>query len=196
MNVTTENLMLQVKGTLLALSDEMLMDTVLGWIERTDEMHQHLGYSDEVRFIFGYQLQSGETEEIYCSFDTLDRSESEAAPALWIAPSVETLRSLLSHFSLMDFREFVIPLADDAIAAVDPHKDPGWPSTGLDNGQPFLRCLTAYLQQKAEQEPENQHYIFPRKVARARNSISTSYKDLPCFALWLEMMDILGPRDD
>jgi hypothetical protein len=196
MNGTTENLTLQVKETLLALSDEMLLDTVLGWIEQTDEMHQHLGYSDELRAIFGYQLQSGETEEIYCSFDALDRSESEAALALWIAPSIEALRNLLSDFSLQDFREFVSPLADDAISAVNPQKDPGWPSTGLENGQPFMRCLATYLQQKADQEPENQRYIFPRRIARARDSVSTSYKDSPCFELWLEMMDILGPWDD
>ena len=196
MNGTTENLTLQVKETLLALSDEILLDTVLGWIERTDEMHQHLGYSDELRAIFGYQLQSGETEEIYCSFDALDRSESEAALALWIAPSIEALRNLLSSFSLQDFRELVIPLADDAISAVNPQKDPGWPSTGLESGQPFMRCLTTYLQQKADQEPENQRHIFPRRLARARDSVSTSYKDSPCFELWLEMMDILGPYDD
>ena len=196
MNGTTENLTLQVKETLLALSDEMLLDTVLGWIERTDEMHQHLGYSDELRSIFGYQLQSGDTEEIYCSFDALDRSESEAALALWIAPSIEALRNLLSSFSPQDFREFVIPLADDAISAVNPQKDPGWPSTGLEKGQPFMRCLTTYLQQKADQEPENQRYIFPRRLARARDSVSTSYKDSPCFELWLEMMDILGSYDD
>ncbi|MBV9713718.1 MAG: hypothetical protein JO011_22700 [Ktedonobacteraceae bacterium] len=196
MNVTTENLTLQVKETLLALPDILLMDTVLGWIECTDEMHQHLGYSDELRGIFGYQLQSGETEEIYCSFDALNRSESEAALALWVPPTIEDLRDLLTDFSLQNFQEYVIPLADDAISAVDPQKDPLWPSTALDDGQPFMRCLTAYLEQKANQEPEYVHLILPRKVARARNSVSTSYKNSPCSDLSLEMTDILELYDD
>ena len=198
MNVITENLTLQVKETLLALSDALLTDTILGWIERTNEMHQHLNYADELRSIFGYQLQSGETEEIYCSFDALDRSESEAALALWVPPTVEDLRDLLTNFSLKDFQNFVIPLADDALAAVDPQKDPFWPSTGLEDGQPFMRCLTTYLEQKANQEPEYGHLILPLRLARARNSISTSYKDSPCFDLWLEMLDLglLEPCDD
>lgn len=196
MNRTTESLTAQVKKTLLALPDVLLMDTVLGWIERADEMHQHMGCSDEFRSIFGYQLQSGETEEIYSTFTTLDRSESEAAPALWLPPTAEALRDLLSDFSLSDFHDLVIPLADDAISAVDPQKDPCWPSTGLEDGQPFMCCLITYLQQKADQEPENLHLILPLRIARARNSVSTSYKDSPCFALWLEMMDVVELCDE
>ncbi len=196
MNVITENLTLQVKETLLALSDVLLLDTVLGWIEHSEEMHQHLNYANELRSIFGYQLQSGETEEIYCSFDALDRSESEAALALWVPPTVEDLRDLLTNFSLQDFQDYIIPLADDALAAVDPQKDPFWPSTGLEEGQPFMRCLTTYLEQKANQDPEYRYLILPRRIARARNSVSTSYKDSPCFDLWLEMMDLLAPGDD
>ena len=189
MNRTTELLTLQVKKTLLALPDVLLMDTLLGWIERADEMHQHMGCSDELRGIFGYQLQSGETEEIYSTFTALDRSESEGALALWLPPQAEVLRDLLSDLSLSDFYDLVLPLADDAISAVDPQKDPQWPSTALEDGQPFMRCLITYLQQKAHQEPEYLHLILPLRVARERNSVSTSYKDSPCFALWLEMMD-------
>ena len=196
MNVTTENLILQVKETLLALSDVLLMDTILGWIERTDEMHQYLGYSEELRSIFGYRLQSGETEEIYCSFDALDRSESESALALWAAPTVEDLRGLLSAFSAQNFQEFVLPLADDALAAVDPRGDPLWPSTGLEDGQPFMRCLIQHLKQKGKQEPEYTHLITPFKVARERNSVSTPYKDLTNFDLWREMIEILEPDGD
>jgi hypothetical protein len=196
MNVTTETLTLQVKETLLALSDVLLTDTILGWIEHSDEMHRHLGYADELRSILGYQIQSGETEEIYCSFDALDRSESEAALALWIPPTGEDLRDLLTGFSPQDFQDYIIPLADDALAAVDPQKDPFWPSTGLEDGQPFMRCLSTYLEQKAHQNPEYAHLILPRRIARARNSVSTSYKDSPCFDLWLEMMDLLGSGDD
>jgi hypothetical protein len=196
MNVITENLTLQVKETLLALPDSMLLDTILGWIEHTDEMHQHLGYSDELRGIFGYQLQSGETEEIYCSFDALDRSESESALALWVPPTIDDLRNLLTDLSPRDFQAYVIPLADDALAAVDPQKDPFWPSTGLEDGQPFMRCLATYLEQKSHQEPEYEHLILPRKIARERNSVSTSYKDSPCFDLWLEMMDLLESNND
>ena len=159
-------------------------------------MHQHIGCSDEFRGIFGYQLQSGETEEIYGSFTALDRSESEAAPALWIPPTIEALRDLLADFSLLNFHDFVIPLADDALSAVDPQNDPDWPSTGLQEGQPFMRCLIPYLQQKADQEPENSHLILPLRIARTRNSVSTSYKDSPCFALWLEMMDIVELCDE
>ena len=77
MNRTTEWLTFQVKKTLLALPDVLLMDTVLGWIECADEMHQHMGCSDDFRSVFGYQLQSSETEEIYDSFTALNRSESE-----------------------------------------------------------------------------------------------------------------------
>lgn len=171
MNVTTANLALQVKETLLALSDSLLVDTILGWIELTDEMHQYLGYSNELRSIFGYQLQSGETEEVYCSFEALDRSESEAAPALWVPPTMKDLRELLTNFSLENFQEFVLPLADDALAAIDPRKDPLWPSTGLEDGQPFMRCLIHYLQRKRGQEPQYTHLLSPRKVARERNSV-------------------------
>ncbi len=196
MNRTTESLTLQVKKALLALPDALLMDTILGWIECADEMHQHMGCSDDFRNVFGYQLQSGETEEIYGSFTALDRSESEAVPALWIPPTAETVRNLLSRFSLPDFYDLVIPLADDAISAADPYKDPFWPSTGLEDGQPFMRCLIPYLQQKADQKPENSHLILPLRVARARDNISTSYKDSPCLTLWLEMMDTVELRDE
>jgi hypothetical protein len=166
MNGTTETLAQQVKETLLALSDGLLVDTILGWIERTDEMHRYLGYSDELRRIFGYRLQSGETEEIYSSLDALDRAESEAALALWVLPTAASLRDLLGDFSLQELQAFVLPLADDALAAVDPRGDPLWPSTGLENGQPFMRCLIQYLRQKGE--PEYTHLMMPLKVARAR----------------------------
>jgi hypothetical protein len=111
-------------------------------------------------------------------------------------PTGEDLRNLLTDFSVQEFQEFVLPLADDALAAVDPRGDPLWPSTGLEDGQPFMRCLIQYLRQKGEQEPEYMHLITPLRVARERNSVSTPYKDLTNFDLWKEMIEILEPDGD
>ena len=87
-------------------------------------------------------------------------------------------------------------MADDAISAVDPYKDPGWPSTGLEDGQPFMRCLIPYLQQKAGQKPENLPLILPLRVARARDNVSILWKDSPYITLWLEMMDTVELHDE
>lgn len=62
----TKTLTEQVRKTLLALPDTVLMKTLTEWLDGADEHIQYLDWTDEYRYVLGYRVQSGRDGNNLC----------------------------------------------------------------------------------------------------------------------------------
>jgi len=177
----TKNLTGQVRETLLALPDTLLMETLGEWLDAVDE--QLLDWGDECRSALGYRIQSDETHKIYASFEELEQAEPEGAGGSWVVPDAQTLRTILANLSLEQFYHSVIALAGEALALQASEEAWGFPPSVASDGYDFMRCLTVHLRYQALRRPEQGHISFPQQATGRRKPMNPSSAGLPGWRL-------------
>ncbi len=165
----TKNLTQQVQEALLTLPDDILMKTIVQWLDDADEHVQYLDWTDEYRYQVGYRIQSDDTEKIYASFDELNEAEPDDPCASWIVPEVGEVRNILSNLSVEQFYHIVIPLAGDALSHKAFEEQWGYPPSSISDGYDFMRSLAVHLRYKGLQKSEKGHLLLSQgRVGRRR----------------------------
>ena len=109
--------------------------------------------------------------------------ESERACASWIAPDVQTLRTILGNLSLEQFYHTVIALAGEALALQASEEAWGFPPSVGSSGYDFMCCLTVHLRYKALRRPEQGHISFLQQATGRREPMNPSRAGLPGWRL-------------
>ena len=111
----------------------------------------------------------------------------------------ESLRNILSSFSIEEFYHVVIPLAGYALRDKAYEEKWGYAPSSFSDGYDFMRCLATHLHHKAYRRPENGHITFLPDAARRRKSISAPGAATPVFATRAKTVfddDTLSPREN
>jgi hypothetical protein len=127
----------------------------------------------------GYRVASDTTEVIYASFEELEAAEPDFMSITWVVPDAETLRSIISSFSIEEFYHTVIPLAGYALQDSAYEQKWGHAPSSISDGYDFMRALATHLHEKTYRKPERGQIIFLPDVARRRKSAGTA---TPVFA--------------
>jgi hypothetical protein len=198
MKTTTKQLTQQVRDALLAFSNKVLMETIVEWLDRADEYFQYADWSDEFRYALGYRVISDTTGVVYANFEELEAAEPDFCAITWAVPDAETLRNILSSFSIEEFYHIVIPLAGYALRDRAYEEKWGYVPSSFSDGYDFMRCLATHLHHKAYHLPEKGHITFFPDAARRRKSMSSPGAATPVFASQVKMgtdNDTLSPRE-
>lgn len=179
MKTKTRRLTQQVRDALLACSNKVLLETIIEWLDRTDEYFQYADWSDHFRYTLGYKVASDITEIVYASFEELEAAEPDFMGITWIVPDAETLRDILTSFSIEDFYHNVIPLAGYALHDSAYEQKWGYAPSSHSDGYDFMRALAAHLHEKTYRKLERGQIIFLPDVARKRRSAGAA---TPVFA--------------
>ncbi len=182
MKMTTKQLTQQVRDALLAFSNKVLMETIIEWLDRTDEYFQYADWSDEFRYALGYRVVSDATGSVYATFEELEEAEPDFIGVTWIVPDAQALRAILSSFSIEDFYHIVIPLAGYALRDRAYEEKWGYAPSSFSDGYDFMHCLASHLRHKAYAGPQKGHIIFLPDVARRGKSRSSPDAATPAFA--------------
>lgn len=182
MKMTTKQLTQQVRDALLAFSNKVLMETIIEWLDRTDEYFQYADWSDEFRYALGYRVVSDTTGSVYATFDELEEAELDFVGVTWIVPDAEALRTILSSFSIEEFYHIVIPLAGYALRDRAYEEKWGYAPSGFSDGYDFMHCLATHLHHKAYYGPQKGHITFLPDAARRRKITSSPDAATPVFA--------------
>jgi hypothetical protein len=196
---TTKQLTQQVRDALLAFSNKVLIETIIEWLDRADEYFQYADWSDEFRYALGYRVISDTTEVAYSSFEELEAAEPDFTDITWMMPDAESLRNILSSFSIEEFYHIVIPLAGYALRDKAYEEKWGYAPSSFSDGYDFMRCLATHLHHKAYRRPENGHITFLPDAARRRKSMSAPGAATPVFASGAKSLsddDTLSPREN
>jgi hypothetical protein len=177
----TKNLTGQVRDALLALPDTVLMETLARWLDGVDA--QLLDWSDECRYALGYRIRSDETDQIYASFEELERAEPDGACASWMVPDTETLRTALGNLSIEQFYHTVIALASEALANQATEEAWGSPPSLVSDGYDFMRCLAVHLRSRAAHRPEPGRIFLPQQARGRRKPMEPKSPRLPGWRL-------------
>src|SRR6185312_2826285 len=102
-------------------------------------------WSDEFRYTLGYRVASDTTEIVYPSFEELESAEPDFVSISWIVPDAETMRSILTSFSIDEFYHVVIPLAGYALRDKAYEEKWGYVPSSFSDGYDFMRCLATHL---------------------------------------------------
>ncbi len=179
MKTKTKRLTQQVRDALLACSNKVLLETIIEWLDRADEYFQYADWSDHFRYTLGYQVASDTTEVVYDSFETLEATEPDFMGITWVVPDAETLRNILTSFSMDEFYHTVIPLAGYALHDSAYEQKWGNAPSSYSDGYDFMRSLATHLHEKTYRKPEHGQIIFLPDVAHRRKSAGTA---TPVFA--------------
>jgi hypothetical protein len=199
MKTTTKQLTQQIRDALLAFSNKVLMETIIEWLDRADEYFQYADWSDEFRYALGYRVVSDITGVVYANFEELEAAEPDFSDITWVVPDAETLRTILSSFSIEEFYHIVIPLAGYALRDRAYEEKWGYAPSSFSDGYDFMRCLATHLHHKAYRRPENGHIMFLPDAARRRKSMSSPEAASPAFASKAKITsddDMLTPREN
>lgn len=198
MKTKTKQLAQQVREALLALSNTVLVETLMEWLDRADEYFQYADWSDDFRYALGYQVVSDATEIVYPSFEELEANEPDFTGITWLVPEAEALRNIISSFSIEEFYHVVIPLAGYALRDKAYEEKWGYVPSSFSNGYDFMRCLATHLHHKAYRRPANGQITFLPDAARRRKSMSAPGTARPLFAHGAKVVpddDMLSPRE-
>jgi hypothetical protein len=167
----TKTLTQQVQAALLALPNDILMQTIAEWLDLADEQLAYLDWSDEFRYALGYRVQSDETEKIYASFDELYEAEPDGMCASWVIPKVDELRYLLSNLPVEEFYHTVISIAGHALSQKAHEESWGYPPSVLSDGYDFMRCLAVHVRSKTLLKPTGGHLPFVQEAVHGRKKM-------------------------
>lgn len=171
MKAKTKELAQQVRVALLALSNKVLMETMIEWLDRADEHLHHPDWSAEFRFALGYRILSAITDQLYASFDELRRDGVDEVCASWVIPEAETLRNILSTFPVEQFYHIVVQLARYALSDRAYEEKWGDAPSPFSDGYDFMRCLATHLHHRAYLRPENGHILLSLELAQRRKDM-------------------------
>src|SRR5436190_21566428 len=141
MKEKTRRLTQQVRDTLLGLSDMVLMETILEWLDLVDRDAWSAEIGDEFRYVVGYQVQSEQTGTVYSRYEDAFEAESDEIDIFLVDPDAQRMRTCIESLSIDMFYHRVIPLAGEAFGLLAYEEHWGTPPSTYSDGYDFMSCL-------------------------------------------------------
>ena len=153
MQSRTRKLAARVQRALLALSDEVLTETISHWIRTIEETYEDIEILADFCEPLGYHIQSETTGQVYDSFEALVVAEEEWEGVLWIAPEASILRDLVRRKQPKSVYHQIVALAGEALRNTLFASRWGEPPSEQSDGYAFMETLCAYLTLKQQAGP-------------------------------------------
>jgi hypothetical protein len=153
MQSRTRKLAARVQRALLALSDEVLAETIAHWLSTIQELYEDAEILADFCEPLGYHIQSETTGQIYESLEALDVAEEDAENVLWIPPEAATLRDLVRRKQPKSVYHQIVGLAGEALRNTFFASRWGEPPGEYSDGYAFMQTLSEYLTLKQQAGP-------------------------------------------
>ena len=189
MKKKTRHLAQQVRDAFLALSDALLMETILEWIDLVERDCWNAEIGDEYRYVVGYRIQSEQTGKVYARFEDAFEAESDDIDVCFVDPDAQMMRASIESLSVEMFYHCIVSLAGEALHRLEYAEHWGAPPGLCSDGYDFMNCLANYLRVKELhttvvqklQEGHMPFSLFPGEATGRRRPMGTSRKGMPSF---------------
>lgn len=150
MQSRTRKLAARVQRALLALTDDVLQETIAHWLLMIQEHQEDIEIQAEYCEPLGYHIQSETTRQMYDSLEALTLAEPDAENVLWVPPEASLLRELVRRKQPKQIYHQIVALAGEAMQAHPFAFQWGEPPGEHSDGYPFMEALAAYVTLKQQ----------------------------------------------